>query len=367
MLKQILATALALCAVALLSAEATAGGLAVGDRAPKLAVKEYLKGAPVTQFEKGKIYVVEFWATWCGPCREAMPHLTEMAKKNADVTFIGVSVWESGQSGVAPFVERMGDKMDYHVAMDAVPEGAKGEKGAMALTWLQAAEQRGIPVAFIVNRESKIAWIGHPMVMEAPLAQILADKWDMKTEAKKSHETMVAAHKQRVLSEKVEPLFEAKRYAECVAVMDAAVKRDRTLESTVAQRKLTMLQLQGKTDEAAAYLSRLVDGALKDDPNLLNFIVWDMVDPAAKEKPSPAMAAAALKGALRADAIVHSVAYRPMFVALIGDTLAAAYFAAGDRAKAIETQENAIRVAQGTEVETDASLAKHLALYKAAP
>ena len=62
----------------------------------------------------------------------------------------------------------MGDKMDYRVAMDKVPDGdVRGQNGAMAKNWMIAAGQNGIPTAFIVDRDSKIAWIGHPMEIEA--------------------------------------------------------------------------------------------------------------------------------------------------------------------------------------------------------
>jgi thiol-disulfide isomerase/thioredoxin len=68
---------------------------------------------------KGKqTYVVEFWATWCGPCRVSIPHLTELQKKfkTQGVTFIGVS--DETEDKVKPFVDKMGDKMDYTVAVD---------------------------------------------------------------------------------------------------------------------------------------------------------------------------------------------------------------------------------------------------------
>ena len=41
--------------------------LTLGDAAPPLQVREWLKGTPVQKFEKGRVYVVEFWATWCRP------------------------------------------------------------------------------------------------------------------------------------------------------------------------------------------------------------------------------------------------------------------------------------------------------------
>jgi len=151
---------------------AHASGIGPGSPAPALDVKTWYKGKPVKSFQKNKLYVVEFWATWCGPCKTSIPHLTELAKKNKDVTFIGVSIWEDDNgTNVKKFVDEMGDKMDYNV-------GYSGNKTGMAQTWMDAAGQNGIPSAFIV-KNGEIQWVGHPMSMEEPLAQIKAGNFDM--------------------------------------------------------------------------------------------------------------------------------------------------------------------------------------------
>ncbi|MBL8087040.1 MAG: redoxin family protein [Chthonomonas sp.] len=152
---------------------AIAAAPSIGSPAPALKVSSWAKGTPVTTFKKGSVYVVEFWATWCGPCKQSIPHLTELAKEfKGKVTFIGVSVWERGNDipgVVKKFVDEMGDKMAYNVALD--------DGTTMAETWMKAYSQRGIPAAFIVNGEGKIAWIGHPMDdLGETLTAVLAGK-----------------------------------------------------------------------------------------------------------------------------------------------------------------------------------------------
>src|SRR5262245_14420021 len=82
--------------------------LKVGDPPPPLKADTWLQGNEVKSFEPGKVYLVEFWATWCGPCIMAMPHLAQMQAEYKDkgVTFIGYSHKDPNNSAeqVAAFV-----------------------------------------------------------------------------------------------------------------------------------------------------------------------------------------------------------------------------------------------------------------------
>jgi thiol-disulfide isomerase/thioredoxin len=137
----------------------------LGDAAYPLTALTWVKGDPVT-FSPGKVYVVEFWATWCPPCRKSIPHLTALQKKHKDrVVFVGVSTEEP--SVVKPFVESQGDNMDYTVAIDPT--------GAVSKGYMTAFGQGGIPTAFVVDAAGKIVWLGHPLGgLDAVLDQVLA-------------------------------------------------------------------------------------------------------------------------------------------------------------------------------------------------
>ena len=149
----------------------------LGDPAAPLAIKDWVKGKPVDVKDGKNIYVVEFWATWCGPCLRSIPHLSEMQAKFKDkgVVFVGIS--DEDVCKVKPFVEKMGEKMDYVVACDDERKSNAGYMGAYG--------QGGIPTAFIVGKDGKVQWFGHPMAdLEKTLEKIIGGKHDLKAAAK---------------------------------------------------------------------------------------------------------------------------------------------------------------------------------------
>ncbi|MBX3095674.1 MAG: redoxin family protein [Fimbriimonadaceae bacterium] len=190
--------AVGLLALAVAASVASAQTLKPGVAAPELTVSSWVKGEPVESLKRG-IYVVEFWATWCGPCRTSIPHLTELAKKyEGKVKMIGVSVWEQGDDvpkQVRDFVTQMGDKMDYHVAMDSGTKMADG--------WMEAAQQGGIPTAFIV-KDGVVQWIGHPMSMDEPLEQVVNGSFDLKASVEEFDAAMKAEAEYRKFAEELE-------------------------------------------------------------------------------------------------------------------------------------------------------------------
>ena len=339
---------LSMLAAALLFATpvALADKLKLGDAAPKIEVSKWVKGAPVSSFEKGHLYVVEFWATWCPPCRKSIPHLTELAKKNPNVAFVGVSVWEHEQSAVEPFVEKMGDKMDYHVAMDVVTGEGKTAKGQMAETWMRAAEQNGIPTAFVVNGDGRIAWIGHPMALEQPLAKIVAGTWDLD-----------AAIKRAAAQDKIERAMNDHDGKAAIAAIDDAIAMDAALESDYGKTKFALLLHESDNANAYVYGAKLVDGVYKDDADTLNQMAWWVVDPDAEgvEKRDFAFA---LKAAERANALTNGKSPG------ILDTLAKVHFDMGEIAKAIELQQKAVDLTDDAQMKKD--LTERLEQYKKA-
>ena len=134
--------------------------LVPGSPAPAFTVDSFVRGPESKTLELGKVHVIEFWATWCGPCVASMPHLTELQKQNPDVQFIGVAGFERGKDAadgtkrVGDFVKAKGDAIGFAIAFDG--------DGTMAKTWMTAAKRNSIPTSFVVGKDGNIAFIGSP-------------------------------------------------------------------------------------------------------------------------------------------------------------------------------------------------------------
>ncbi|HWD40758.1 MAG TPA: TlpA disulfide reductase family protein [Fimbriimonas sp.] len=123
-----------------------------GHKAPKIQVGEWLKGAhPAT---KGKVVLVDMWATWCPGCRELIPELNAWQKKfGKDLVIIGVS-GESAEK-VRGFMQSQ--PMNYHVAVDP--------KQRME----RAVKVEAIPQVLVISADGTVRWQGFPGSQEDPL------------------------------------------------------------------------------------------------------------------------------------------------------------------------------------------------------
>lgn len=185
--------------------DAEAPMLTIGSKAPSLDVEHWVsdgngKFKPVTSFEADKVYVVEFWATWCGPCVASMPHLAETQNKFLGKGVQIISISDEDLETVNEFLERPvrgarkpadqkseeGESKDTRKKAEPATYGeltsvyclTTDPDGSVKADYMEAAGQNGIPTSFIVGKSGLIEWIGHPMSMDKPLSEVVAGKWD---------------------------------------------------------------------------------------------------------------------------------------------------------------------------------------------
>lgn len=319
--------AAALFALPMTAAAQAEHSLKMGDAAPPLKVGKWIKGEPVKGIEAGKLHVLEFWATWCGPCVQVIPHVSDLQKQNPDVVFIGVNVWEDDPEKVGEFVKNMGAKMDYRVVLDDVPEGA--DKGKMAETWLEAAGQNGIPCSFLIGKDGKILWIGHPAELEDILKAVLDGTYDPAV-------VQAAAAKQEELERKFSEAMDGVQSPEdALAALEKLGKESPELaEQTTAMRFGIMISALKDYDGAYKLAAKIAEDK-KDEPQVLNELAWTILTAPGLEKRDIGLA---MKMAERAVEVTKGED------AALLDTLARAHFEAG-REKAIEFQKKALKQA----------------------
>ncbi len=332
-----------------LAAEPT---LKVGDPAPKLLPAKWVQGQPVKDFQKGKAYIVEFWATWCGPCRVSIPHLNEIHNKYKDkgLIVIGQDCWERDDGLVAPFVEKMADKMTYRVALD---DKESDKKGKMAQTWMAAAGRNGIPSAFLVDTKGIIAWIGHPMQLkDSVIEEVLAGKFDVQKAAQDYDKQQKTEAKVNAAWTEVSRAMQQKKWDEATTKLADVEKLLPEDERDGLDMMRFNIQI-GKKDYPAAYkLAEKYSEANKDNAMAQNELAWRIVtDPDIEQRDLD---------------LAETIANRANAAAKgkdagILDTLARVKFMQGKKEDAIALQEKAVKLAETNQQE---SLQKSLDSYK---
>jgi thiol-disulfide isomerase/thioredoxin len=334
--KRSIMTLSAICFASYIFGQAAAVTLKIGDPAPELKVT-WLKGTPVTSLDKDKLYVLEFWATWCGPCKLAMPHLSELAKQyTGKVTFIGIDIWEKGSEKklyetfrpeLTEFVAGMGDKMAYNVAMD-------NNDLHMSNNWMKAAGQYGIPSTFLL-KGGKIIWIGHPIKLDTILLKVFDGTYNMESYAKefnqKNTKSLESVAPLLALQKEVTDAIAAKDFSNAMnAIENGLINIDSTFRISVLSLKFTTL-LEYDVPAALAFARELC----RDIPSGKGFIGQTIVTKDGLPKEAYQLAA---------DYFTELLALPGVPVPMIHDYVAKCYFKMNDISNAISFEEKAVQL-----------------------
>jgi thiol-disulfide isomerase/thioredoxin len=119
----------------------------VGEAAPEISSGAWINlKNPLTLAKlRGKVVLVEFWATWCGPCIQCIPHLNELHRQYAGRNFELLSFVEEGHQTMDRFLTRT--SVEYPVGLES---GSLEDYGISS-----------VPHAFVIDQKGKITWHGH--------------------------------------------------------------------------------------------------------------------------------------------------------------------------------------------------------------
>lgn len=366
-----------------------AAALTIGSKAPALDIEHWVSDGngqfpPVTEFEPGKIYVVEFWATWCGPCISSMPHLVELQTNHAKDGVQVVSISKEDLETVNKFLERKYTPRGKAAEGEDQPATYGELTSAYCLTtdpdsscsvaYMKAAGQNGIPCCFLVGKTGQIEWIGHPMSLDETLKAVIADKWDreqfakeftegqkidlaireaggliqsgdfdkavalfegLKANASGNNMKKLDFYIGRVKELQLQAMVENGEVDEAIKMIDEQIAASKDGKMELQQQKFTVLMTAEKEKEAAAVLEELIPQMSSME---LNQIAWTIYETAAEEDSE--VAAELVQAALAAaeKAVKDDAKNAPVL-----DTLAHLLHLTGNLERAIEVQTNAVK------------------------
>jgi len=337
--------------------------LTIGSKAPALDIEHWVSDRngdfkEVTEFEEGKVYIIEFWATWCGPCIRSMPHLAELQDEYADKGVQLISVSDEKLKVVEKFLKKKvrGDSakgtyadLTSSYCLTADPDESVYDD------YFRAAGRRGIPSAFIVGKTGVIEWIGHPThpegEMDEALEKVVGDNWDREEFAAKFKKQQENDLQMAKFGEFTRELWEMKEDGDFEGALEEldAFLEDVDKDSPIYKQAMfirsslaTEAAMDAGGDEAIAEFNRLAKEG--GNPNMINQFAWGIVEQVqGGEKVSPELLEAACNAAKKAVEVSKEADSKEMTSAIL-DTHANLLFLCDKIDEAIAVQEEAVEL-----------------------
>jgi len=245
--------------------------LTIGDTAPTLDVAHWLKGREVEAFEPGRIYVINFWTTWCKFCRAEIPALGELQREFETDGVRVVALSHERLQTVYRFLSRgcWDEKAVFTIAVDSDRSAVKD--------YMAAAAVNSVPSAFVVGRDGCIEWIGHPSGLADVLRAVVGDTWDRVAAREKFEAAMTDAYERARHFRKVREAYHAEDWDLLLELFDEAISRAEKPGEIKVQRFLVMIGGMNQPEAGYAYGRELLS-EYWDDANVLNQLAWFVVE-----------------------------------------------------------------------------------------
>lgn len=323
----------------------------VGDKAPAIKIAKWM-ASPAPTLPGGKdaekhVFLVEFWATWCGPCLRSIPHLADLHKKHAKEGLIVIGVSNEETDVVTEFYTKKLParklEMPYFVGCD--------DENTTSGGWMDEID--GIPHAFLVDKTGIVVWAGNPLAdteeMDDAIRQTLAGKYNLET-AKKA-----AATRQRFneLINELQVAYQMQDKDTVFKLLDNMIEvKPKDVQPYLIRRE--MLRQFDMEDQIPAWDAKMESAMQDSAPGLMDLIDIELQKPLAE----------------RSAALLHRSASRAVQLTQSRDvealsTLATVQCQLGMIDAAIATQKQAVELADPAEKETLKKLLTYLEEAKA--
>lgn len=210
-----------LAAVLVLGIQSFAGAVTVGDR-PQYQFKSTTGQTITDENMRGRMVLIDFWATWCGPCMNEAEHMVQIHKKYGPrgLQIIGVSL-DTNAGKMSRVVKEKG------FAWPQIYEG-KAWDNPLLPPW----GIKGIPATFLIAPDGELIWNGHPGNIDAPLAEAFK-KYGSKLNKHNAYDSL-----RETIGEALTAVTKRTDYVEALSLIqdfpDAALKSREAAEDAAA-------------------------------------------------------------------------------------------------------------------------------------
>ncbi len=149
----------------------------IGEPAPPLTVREWIKGQPVEVKAGTNLFVVEIFNTWSLASRASITNLNAIQKRFQGQGVVVVGVSDEPAETIRKFLQHDGATIEYAIAVD--------DKRKTSLSYMMPVKQSGVPCAFVVGTNGRLLWYGHPLHgLEQALDRIVGGRYNVEQAAK---------------------------------------------------------------------------------------------------------------------------------------------------------------------------------------
>ncbi|QND33564.1 TlpA family protein disulfide reductase [Sinorhizobium meliloti] len=326
--------------------------LSTESEAPAIKVENWLRGEALANCQPGKVYVFEFFSTTCSHCVAPMLNLIQLQEKYRDrgLEVVGVAAEEraatadQAQANLEAWLTKHVPKLNFRVGINCT--------GEMEKLWKEASFSFGHPWSFVIDRDSRIAFIGHPEDLDPVLPKVLEGTWRTSDQAKAAERKRIADGREEALVNSVLDKFNAAIEMEdwetalpAIEEAIALMPDDIDLRTTHVE---TLLYKMRDMQTGLTVLRRLVRDAIdRNDQEWLLNALDQLFNPDEYDYTHFPSAERLAMGKELSEHILALTGLKDEVKASYYRAVAPYYYESGDKARAVELLELALKLADG--------------------